>query len=156
MGMNKDWRQLLSNLAILFGLVAVVYELNLNRKLGQAELLRAEFSDILAHQFALMGDNAAEAIALARTHPEDLNDQQRLVVDAHLMVLVVRLDSNQLIANSIGILEPDMALEGLPRAVKAHFNYEYAREWWGRERQMPRPWAKKLIAAFDKELGYSD
>jgi hypothetical protein len=118
--------------------------------------VRAEFSDILAHQYALMGDNAAEAIALAKTHPKDLNDQQRLVVDAHLRVLFVRLDSNQYIANEIGVLEPDVALEGLPRAVKTHFNYEYAREWWGRERELPRPWAKNLIAEFDKELGYSD
>ena len=154
--MKRDWLNLLSNVAIIIGLLALIYELNQNRQLVRAEVLHAQYGDILAHQFALMGDNAAEAIALAKTRPEKLSDQQRLVVDAHLMAVFVRLDSSKFVADRTGVFDRDLALEGVPRALKTHFNYEYAREWWGRERKMPRPWAEELVELFDKELGYTD
>ena len=154
--MNKNWWQIISNTAILVGLVVVIVELDRNRQHVRAELLHADFTDILAHQFALMGENPAEAIALASANPEHLDDAQKIVVDAHLRALFVRLDSYCYIADRTGVYVDQACLSAVPRILKTYFNYEYAREWWGSEREMPRPWAKDLYDAFDEGLGFVD
>ena len=132
----------------------MVFELQQNRQHVRAELFHSDFTDILAHQYVLMGDDAAEAIALASTRPEELTDAQKLVVDAHLRSLFVRIDSYGYIASRTGVYDDEGWQVSVPRIVNTYFNYEYAREWWAIERERPRPWAKELIDLFDKELGF--
>ena len=154
--MKRDWLQIISNAAIIVGLAVVIYELNQNRQHARAQMLQGDYAEILAHQHSLMGENPAEAIALAMSRPEELSDQQKLVVDAHLRIVFIRLDATKFVADATGVIDNEDAMEGVPRALKTYFHYEYARDWWGRERKMPRPWAKELVDLFDKELGFAE
>ena len=44
--MKRDWLQILSNLAIIVGLVIVIYELNQSRQLAYGQILTEELSRI--------------------------------------------------------------------------------------------------------------
>ena len=91
--MKRDWLQIGSNVAIVIGLLVVIYELNQNHQHVRAQLLLEDYGNGLAHAGHLLGENPAAAIAVARTDPEKLTEEQKIVVDAHLTYVYRRLSS---------------------------------------------------------------
>jgi len=85
--MKRDWLQLISNAAIIVGLVVVIFELKQSRDIARTHLIKADYVAIQSRLYALMGENAADVVAKAKTAPSELTDGEKIVVDAHLLAL---------------------------------------------------------------------
>jgi hypothetical protein len=151
--MNRDWLQICSNLAIVVGLVVVVYELNQNHLHVRAQLVMDDYTNVLGRHSDVMGENPASVIAKARSNPEQLTEEERIVADAHLSYVYVQLGS-QSYMTTLGIFEywKEIAVP----VVNEIYDYPYARAWWKEHRTAKREWAGELDALIDQILGYDD
>jgi hypothetical protein len=149
--MKRDWVQIVSNMAIIVGLVVVIFELRQSHTIAEAQLTNEDYGTIRGHYSALMGDNAADALAKAKAAPDKLTDAERIVVDAHLLSLYVQLGAYEFIADTTGFYEDWQ--EVVPVMYKREFNFPYARDWWLRERALAKPWSSDLDRMLDDHFG---
>jgi hypothetical protein len=146
---KRDWLQITSNIAIVIGLVIVIYELNQNHLHVRAQLLMDDYTNILSHQISKMGENPAIAIAKAKSDRAHLTEEQRIVVNAHLRFVYTRLSSESYMTQ-IGIFTSWR--EVVIAVVQEEYNYEYAREWWVSFRKIERAWNDQLDSLIDELL----
>jgi len=149
--MQRDWLQLVSNTAIIVGLVVVIFELKQSHDIARTQLIRDDYIAIQSHLIALMGENAAVAVAKARSAPNELTDAEKEVVDTHLLVLYSQLGSYEYIADT-GTLYYDDWMDVPPVVLNRQFNFAYARDWWIRERALEKPWTTDLDQMFDEHF----
>ncbi len=150
--MNRDWLQITSNLAIVVGLVIVIYELNQTQLHVRSQLLMDDFVSRQTLENTVMGDNAAAAIAKARTNPEQLTAEERIIVEAHLASVFIRLESYEYIEN-MGVFDETWEL-AIPIEASEIFDYPYARSWWSRYRKREMYWNRRLTRLMDEALGF--
>jgi hypothetical protein len=80
----SDWMDFLTGLAILGGLIVVVWELQQNRALAEAELATQAYGQIQNRWQTLAGENSAAAVAKACSDPKSLSDAEVGVYWAYL------------------------------------------------------------------------
>ena len=68
---NRDWLQLASNLAIIIGLIVVVFEMKQSHEIARTQLINDDYLSLREHLHTIMGENAADAIAKAKTAPDE-------------------------------------------------------------------------------------
>lgn len=98
--MQRDWLQVSSNIAILVGLIIVIYELNQNHVHARSQIINDDYINIETHLYTLVGENPAAAIGMARTNPDKLSEQDRIVVDAHLLAQYFQLEAYEYISET--------------------------------------------------------
>jgi hypothetical protein len=81
--MKRDWLQMVSNLAIIAGLIIVIYELNQSRNLAYGQILASSYATINTRMVTQMGENPQLALEKAVLNPESLTSQDAVVLDAH-------------------------------------------------------------------------
>ena len=113
--MKRDWIQITSSVAIVIGLVVVIYELNQNFLNARAQLTHDDYVNIHAHLYTLMGENPALAIAKARKSPHELTEEDRIVVDAHLFSQYLFFESYEYISQTTGVFDDDLERRGTRR-----------------------------------------
>jgi len=150
--MKRDWLQITSNLAIIVGLGIVIYELNQTQMHVRSQLLMDDFVSRQTLENIIMGDNAAAAIAKARSNPEQLTAEEKIVVEAHLTSVFIRLESYEYIED-VGVFDDTWKLE-IPLEAKEVFDYPYARSWWARYRKREMYWNRDLTRLMDESLGF--
>ncbi len=146
--MQRDWLQLISNAAIIVGLIVVIFELKQSHDIARTISVRADYDAIQSNLHALMGENAAEVVAKARSAPSELTDGEKIIVDAHLLALYSQLESYEY-SSDTGSLFGDDWVDVPPVYFNRNFNFAYAREWWLRERALEKPWTTDLDRMFD-------
>ena len=87
----QHWFQLITNVAILFGLGLVVYELNQSKQLASAQFVIDDMARETSIQLAMMGEDPREALAKAALHPADLNERDVVALDAYYLKHRLRL-----------------------------------------------------------------
>jgi hypothetical protein len=81
--MKRDWLQLISNAAIVAGLVVVIVELNQTRNLAFGQMMDGEFAMINDRYLAAMGESPEETLYKAAFDPGTLTGRDAVVLDAH-------------------------------------------------------------------------
>lgn len=150
--MKRDWLQITSTLAIIVGLVIVIYELNQTQMHVRSQLLMDDFVSRQTLENTMMGDNSAAAIAKARSDPEQLTAEERIIVEAHLASVFIRLESYEYIED-VGVFDETWEL-AIPLEAREVFDYPYARSWWARYRNREMYWNRRLTRLMDEALGF--
>jgi hypothetical protein len=123
----SNWFQIISNVAIIFGLGLVVYELNQSKQLANAQFVTDNFARLTNIQIAMMGEDPREALAKAALRPADLNERDVVALDAyHLSALMgwfhLRVSSES--------ADFDMPWrENVAASVRKDFSTEPGRRW---------------------------
>ena len=91
----SNWFQIISNVAIIFGLGLVVYELNQSKQLASAQFVIDDFERLTSIQIAIMGEDPREALAKAALHPADLNERDVVALDAYYLSVSRLNDSDK-------------------------------------------------------------
>ena len=150
--MKRDWLQITSNLAIIAGMGIVIYELNQTQMHVRSQLLMDDFISRQTLENTIMGDNSAAAIAKARSDPEQLTAEEKIVVEAHLTSVFIRLESYEYI-EIIGVFDDTWEL-AIPFEASEVFDYPYARTWWAEYRKREMYWNRDLTRLMDESLGF--
>ena len=79
----SNWFQIISNVAIIFGLGLVVYELNQSKQLVSGQFIKEYNARETSIRLAMMGEDPREALAKAALHPVDLDERDVVALDAY-------------------------------------------------------------------------
>ncbi len=90
-----DYIQIATGVAVLLGLILVVYELRLAREIAQAQLTDQTFNNEFEDGRSRMGENLNEVIARACFEPESLSDADMIAMNAYYANLIMRTRRNQ-------------------------------------------------------------
>ena len=78
--MKRDWAQLLTNIAIIAGLVLLIYELNQSRNLARAQVVDSVYGAAVNRNLALLGESPEHAIAKSIFHPDRITESEAVVL----------------------------------------------------------------------------
>jgi hypothetical protein len=77
-----NWLQIIGNLGLVIGLVLVAVQIKQNNDLAKAQLLSDGWLAVMQRQTALFGENPAASIARGSVTPDQLTDEDLVVLDA--------------------------------------------------------------------------
>jgi hypothetical protein len=140
----SNWFQIISNVAIIFGLGLVVYELNQSKQIAHSQFSRENNMRATSIQIAKMGEDPREALAKAALHPADLNERDVVALNAYYQSIVMGWVGQRLHTQIAGNVTPWRAVVAMeaPRI----FSSEPGRRWL-------RAWASGMDDTFGlKEL----
>jgi hypothetical protein len=123
----SNWFQIISNVAIIFGLGLVVYELNQGKELASGQSIRDNVARETSISLAMMGEDFREALAKAALHPADLNETDVVALDAYYESIVIGWFSLRISSQRAGFDVPWR--ENVAASVQRDFSSEPARRW---------------------------
>ncbi len=123
----QPWFQLITNVAILFGLGLVVYELNQSKQLASAQSTIDHMARMTSIQLAMIGDDPRETLAKAALHPADLNERDVVALDAYYDAIVMGWFSARVYSQRAGVDEVWRAT--VAETAQRDFSSEPARRW---------------------------
>lgn len=86
--MKRDWLQILSNVAIVVGLVILIYEVNQSRTIAQSQLIDSWWSKVNDRELAVLGENPGDALVKAALNPDELTPADAATLDAYYRSIV--------------------------------------------------------------------
>jgi hypothetical protein len=123
----SNWFQIVSNVAIIFGLGLVVYELNQSKQFIHAELANEHFTRLSNRQLTIMGEDPRNAIAKAALRPSALNERDAVTLQAFYTEVINGWSGLHLTSEVIGAdLDWRFAVEWEARL---YFSTEPGRRW---------------------------
>ena len=133
----KGWLQLSANVAILAGLVLVIFQLRQNADLLEFQILKQDADSYIAAELMMIGENYADTWQKMIEEPENLNLAELRAIDSHLWAHDIVRWRNMYDLHSRGLLD-----EGAwKRRVREDLEYElahpYGRAWWAEMREIP-------------------
>ena len=123
----SNWFQIISNVAIIFGLGLVVYELNQSKQLASGQFVRDNAARDTSIRLAIMGEDPREALAKAALHPADLNERDVVTLDAYYESIVMGWFNYRRSSQSASIDAPWR--ENVAQSIRREFSSEPARRW---------------------------
>jgi len=136
----SNWFQIITNVAIIFGLGLVVYELNQSKQLASAQLAIQSFERLTSIRIAMIGEDPREALAKAALHPADLNEREVVALDAYYESIVMDWFARASYAQRADLDTPWQTFVVL--SVQRNFSTEPGRRWL-------RAWAAGIDDTFD-------
>ena len=88
----NNWVQTTTGIAIVIGLVLVIWELRQNREATQSQLTSEYWSMSSQMQATVMGEDAAIALAKACDNPQSLTKADLVILDHYYLALINRMD----------------------------------------------------------------
>ena len=144
--MNRDWLQLLTNIAVVVGLVLLIYELNQSRNLTRAQVVDTVYGAAITRNLALVGETPHETIAKSVFRPEDITESDTVVLTQFYTALLISWLRNQdeTGAGYFGIGYVQVI------ATEAYFiNTVPGRKWWNAVKGLQDP---EIVKAVDTAL----
>ena len=130
-----DWLQLAASIAVLAGLVLVVFELRQSRAIAEAQIISDSFAIGAANVSTVLGERAADVLARACTAPESMSHEDLVIAKyyyVHRIALVRRLAS---ISVGTGVYADSNWREYARNIVLPEvFDSAVGRAWWQVER----------------------
>ena len=83
----SHWIQVAATIAIVIGLVLVVIELQQAKALARAQLGSQHITEIMATQRTMMGENPSESFLKACLHPDQLTDEDLVILASQFTVM---------------------------------------------------------------------
>ena len=124
-----NWIQTATGIAVLVGVVLVVWELRQSQDIAEAQMLTDDFNNNIQFFAAISGENAADILAKACNDPEALTSGEfvafHYVYQAHL----APVNRNYLVEENTGIHEDEWQMVADP-VFDFVFNSAAGRAWW--------------------------
>ena len=130
--MKRDWLQITSNVAILFGVILVIFQMKQASDLLKTQLLVEESRTWIEGERALLGENAAAVWAKSITNPTELSLEEQRIIEAYLYNAVESWRAAYLIAQQ-GLFEEEWKGRILVET-EYYFGNDYGRSWWANYR----------------------
>lgn len=153
--MNWDkvnrWSTVLSNVALVGGLLLVAVQIRQNTAITRAQLVNDYFLADMELELAMMGEDPAASFTKAVFDPGTLNEYDAAVLDRYFnygLVQVSRLRQ----MDELGLA--DEGWEERIRYLRWHLGNEAGRRWWGQIRADGS--GDEFVAAIDSILLNSD
>ena len=151
-GRFGNWLQIGANLGIIAGLLLVGLQLKQNSDLLRTQLLYEESGRFIESEHALYGENAARVWAKSIENPDELNLEERRVIDAYLYSTLESWRSTHMLSEH-GLLVDDADWQLRVRDEASYFlGNEYGRAWWSVYREENLMIPPELISIIDEEL----
>ena len=143
---QRDWVQLLTNVAVVIGLLLLIYELNQSRDLTRAQIVDGAYDAAVFRNLAILGESPEEAIARSLFHPEDVTEADAIVLSHFYTALLVSWLRNR---DERGLGYFERGFEEVIASEAYFLNTIPGRKWWASVRDFQEP---ELAAAVDKAL----
>ena len=125
--MKRDWLQIFSNLAIIAGLMIVVFELNQSKDLAYGQILTDEMTRFNDRHLTLMSDDPREAVVKSVLNPETLSPQDAVTLDAYYQSIVWNWYSMLRVSEVAGIERSWRS--NVADQARDHFSTQPGRRW---------------------------
>ena len=146
-GRFQNWFQIISNVAILFGIGLVVYELNQSRQFVHGQMMDQITSRQTDRMLVMMGENPQATLAKAALHPADLNERDVVTLDALYSHVVQGWGSQVMSGEALGL---DLHWrEAVPFEAQMYFGSGPGRRWL-------KAWSAGIAAGLGMELGMEE
>ena len=77
----NNYLQILANFGIVAGLILVGVQINQNTRIAAADMTNRAYEVAAQYHLTMMGENPMKAVAKAATKPEELTDEELLVLE---------------------------------------------------------------------------
>ena len=144
--MKRDWIQLLTNLAVVIGLVLLIYELNQSRNLTRAQVVDQVYGAAVNRNLALMGESPEQAIAKSVFRPEEITESDAIILTQFYTALLVSWLRNK---DEHGVGYFGSSYEQVISSEAYFINTVPGRKWWNSVREFQTP---EIIQAVDAAL----
>ncbi|MEM7099000.1 MAG: hypothetical protein AAF541_12135 [Pseudomonadota bacterium] len=144
--MNRDWAQILTNVAIIGGLVLLIYELNQSRDLVRAQVVDSVYGAAVTRNLALLGESPERAIAKSYFQPEHITESEAVVLSQFYTALLVSWLRNK---DERGAGYFEAAYEQVITSEAYFLNTVPGRIWWNSVKSVQDP---QLRLAVDRAL----
>ena len=126
--MKRDWLQIVTNLAIVVGLVALLYELNQNHLHNRTQLVATSFEFWNTRLISQMGDNPSPTISKYLNNPDDLTDEEMPIVYGFLGTVFLEREYSAKMAG-LGTMDPTGTM-GTDALARLYLTNCISLEWW--------------------------
>lgn len=109
----NNWAQTITGLAIVIGLVLVVWELQQNRDATLSQLSSEYWHFASQERAAIFGEDAANVLAKACHEPADLTESDLIVLEQYYEGFIARIDRMRMLRNRGGFYGTDQWREGV-------------------------------------------
>ena len=143
---ERDWLQLLTNVAVVIGLLLLIYELNQSRDLTRAQVVDAVYNAAVSRNLAILGESPEQAIAKSIFHPDDVTEGDAIVLTQFYTAMLVSWLRNK---DERGLGYFERGFEEVIASEAHYLNSVPGRKWWASIRDFTDP---EIAAAVDRAL----
>ena len=144
--MKRDWLQITTNVAVVLGLILLIYELNQSRDLTRAQVVDSVYGAAVTRNLALLGENPEDAIAKSVFRPNELTESDAVVLTQFYTALLVSWLRNK---DEHGLGYFGGSVDEVVASEAYYLNTEPGRRWWAITRSSVDP---DIAAAVDEAL----
>ena len=124
----SSWLQIAANIGILGGLVLVVFQLQQNSEILQAQMMSAESQSVIEQEMQLIGEQGAAAWVSAMNDPMNVSAEHHRIMEAIYWSAVESWRHIDELAK-LGLAEVDARARVTDEA-PWYFGNTYGRAWW--------------------------
>ena len=121
------WAQVIGNVAVVVGIAILIYEVNQNKQLINAQIIQADLSPIADRQAAKMGDDPRSALFKVEFCPDELTGEEAVTLSAHYTSLFTGWFTLYTVSQAGGFERPWR--EVIRRGVRNQFSNPVSRRW---------------------------
>jgi hypothetical protein len=133
----KGWLQLSANLAILTGVVLVIFQLRQSANLLEFQILKQDDDSYIAGELMMIGENYADTWQKMIEEPENLNLAEMRAIESHLWAHDIVRWRNMYDLHSRGLLDEDAWKRRVREDLVYELAHPYGRAWWEEIRKIP-------------------
>ena len=126
----KGWLQLSANLAILAGLVLVIFQLRQNADLLELQILKQDTDSYIAGDLMMIGENYAVTWQKMIEEPENLSLAEFRAIESHLWAHDIVRWRNLYDLHSSGLLDEFAWKRMVREDLEFELAHPYGRAWW--------------------------
>lgn len=142
--MKREWLQIVTNVGVLLGLVAVVYQIEQANQHALAGIADSSYQLNAGNLNQLMGENPAFAVSKAMTDPANMTDSDRVTWDARLQQVMYEAEFYYTM-EQVGIYKQPFWHEIVRNMARRNLAYPLGLEWWAKNREWQNPTIQGLI-----------
>lgn len=140
-----NWLQIIGNFGLIAGLVMVAVQIKQNTEIAQAQLISESYRTAMEVPLGLMGENPAKAWSKAIHTPEELTNEDLVVLDANLLKGWLELSRIEILVDSgyAGGVDAPAQLYAWD-----YLGHTFGSNWWntrGEWTVAPAPQARETI-----------
>ncbi len=143
---ERDWIQLTTNVAVVIGLLLLIYELNQSRDLTRVQVVDAAYNAAVSRNLAVLGESPEKAIAKSVFSPNEITQSEAVVLSQFYTALLVSWLRNK---DERGLGYFERSFEEVIVSEVYFLNTVPGRKWWASIRGFTDP---EIVAAVDKAL----
>jgi len=124
----SSWLQIAANLGILGGMVLVIFQLNQNSEILQAQMMSAESRSVIDQEMQIIGEQGAAAWVSAMTDPTNVSPEHHRIMEAFFWSAVESWRHIEQLER-LGLADVDPHTRVTDEA-PWYFGNTYGRAWW--------------------------